>query len=394
MLAVGLLLVLLGGWELFADLGGVDDFLLPAPSQIASALYDDRAILWHNLTVTAWEVLLGILAALVAALVLAAAIHASRTLRRAVYPLLVASQTIPIVIVAPLLVAWLGYDIAPKLAIIALICFFPVVVSALDGLWRVDPDCSSSCAHSTPRAGSPSGAWRRPSALPALFSGAKIAVTVAVIGAVLAEQAGSSDGLGHLMLQAIPQLETARAYAAGSPRRARHRPLRGPDPDGAPRRPVGRTATRNARILALLAAALLALGLAACGEKKDSSWPRGSADPSSSCSTTFPTPTTSASTRRSPTATSRRPASTSLRAPSDPSAPLKLLAAGKADLAISYEPELLLARDKGAEPGLRWRHRPGAADLDHLPRDKEIRTPADLAARTSAPPASPTSRPT
>ncbi len=214
MLAIGLLVLLLGGWELYADLGGVDDFLLPAPSQIGSSLWTDRTILWHNFTVTAGEVLLGILVALVAALALAVAIHASRTLRRAVYPLLVASQTIPIVIVAPLLVAWLGYDLAPKLAIVALICFFPVVVSTLDGLSRVDPDLLKLMRTLD---ASRWQAFRRveaPSALPAVFSGAKVAVTVAVIGAVLAEQAGSSEGLGHLMLQAIPQLETARAYAA------------------------------------------------------------------------------------------------------------------------------------------------------------------------------------
>jgi putative hydroxymethylpyrimidine transport system permease protein len=214
MLAVALLLVLLGGWELYADLGGVDDFLLPAPSQIASSLWNDWDILWHNLTVTAWEVLLGILVALAAALLLAAAIHSSRTLRRAVYPLLVASQTIPIVIIAPLLVAWLGYDIAPKLAIIALICFFPVVVSALDGLSRVDPDLLKLMRTLDASRWQSFRRVEAPSALPAVFSGAKVAVTIAVIGAVLAEQAGSSEGLGHLMLQAIPQLETARAYAA------------------------------------------------------------------------------------------------------------------------------------------------------------------------------------
>ena len=173
-----------------------------------------RDILWHNLTVTAGEVLLGILVALAAALLLAAAIHSSRTLRRAVYPLLVASQTIPIVIIAPLLVAWLGYDIAPKLAIIALICFFPVVVSALDGLSRVDPDLLKLMRTLDASRWQSFRRVEAPSALPAVFSGAKVAVTVAVIGAVLAEQAGSSEGLGHLMLQAIPQLETARAYAA------------------------------------------------------------------------------------------------------------------------------------------------------------------------------------
>jgi putative hydroxymethylpyrimidine transport system permease protein len=206
--------VLLGAWEAYARLGGVDDFLLPAPTEVAQALWDDRSLLWHDFRVTAGEVLLGIVVALVAGVACAVALHFSRTLRRTTYPLLVASQTIPIVVVAPLLVVWLGYDLAPKLAIIGLICFFPVTVTTLDGLAGVDPELRKLMRTLD---ASRLQAFRRveaPSALPALFSGAKIAVAVAVIGAVLAEQAGSSDGLGHLILQAIPQFETARAYAA------------------------------------------------------------------------------------------------------------------------------------------------------------------------------------
>jgi putative hydroxymethylpyrimidine transport system permease protein len=209
-----LVVVLLGAWQAYARLGGIDDFLLPAPTEVAQALWDDRALLWHDFKVTAGEVLLGIVVAVAAGVLCAVALHFSGTLRRTTYPLLVASQTIPIVIVAPLLVVWLGYDLAPKLAIIGLICFFPITVTTLDGLARVDPDLRKLMR--TLDASRLQAFWRveAPAALPALFSGAKIAVAVAVIGAVLAEQAGSSDGLGHLILQAIPQFETARAYAA------------------------------------------------------------------------------------------------------------------------------------------------------------------------------------
>ena len=209
-----LVVVLLGAWQAYARLGGIDDFLLPAPTEVAQALWDDRALLWHDFRVTAGEVLLGIVVAVAAGVLCAVALHFSRTLRRTTYPLLVASQTIPIVIVAPLLVVWLGYDLAPKLAIIGLICFFPITVTTLDGLAGVDPDLRKLMR--TLDASRLQAFWRveAPAALPALFSGAKIAVAVAVIGAVLAEQAGSSDGLGHLILQAIPQFETARAYAA------------------------------------------------------------------------------------------------------------------------------------------------------------------------------------
>jgi putative hydroxymethylpyrimidine transport system permease protein len=209
-----LVLALLAGWELYADLGGIDQFLLPAPSDVAASLWTDRGLLWDNFTVTAGEVLLGIAVSLAAGVALAVAIHLSRTLRRATYPLLVASQTIPIVIVAPLLVAWLGYDLAPKLAIVGLICFFPVVVTTLDGLAGVDPDLRKLMRTLDASRLQILRHVEGPAALPALLSGAKIAVTVAVIGAVLAEQAGSSDGLGHLILQSIPQFETARSWAA------------------------------------------------------------------------------------------------------------------------------------------------------------------------------------
>ncbi len=215
LLGPGLLaLVLLGAWEAYARLGGVDEFLLPAPTRIAEALWVDRGLLWDDFVVTAGEVLLGIGVALVAGIGAAVALHFSPLVRRTAYPLLVASQTIPIVIVAPLLVVWLGYDLAPKLAIIGLICFFPVTVTALDGLRGVDPELRKLMRTLD---ASRWQAFRRveaPAALPSLLSGAKIAVAVAVIGAVLAEQAGSSRGLGHLILQAIPQFETARAYAA------------------------------------------------------------------------------------------------------------------------------------------------------------------------------------
>lgn len=209
-----LVLALLGAWELYAELGSIDQFLLPAPSDVAASLWTDRGLLWDNFTVTAGEVLLGIAVSVAAGVALAVAIHLSRTLRRATYPLLVASQTIPIVIVAPLLVAWLGYDLGPKLAIVGLICFFPVVVTTLDGLAGVDPDLRKLMRTLDASRLQTLRHVEAPAALPALLSGAKIAVTVAVIGAVLAEQAGSSDGLGHLILQSIPQFETARSWAA------------------------------------------------------------------------------------------------------------------------------------------------------------------------------------
>jgi ABC-type nitrate/sulfonate/bicarbonate transport system permease component len=208
------LLVLLGCWELYVDLGGADPLILPAPHSVASALYNDRSLLFSDFLVTAQEVLLGILVAAAAGLVLSIAIHFSQTLRGAVYPLLVASQTLPIPIVAPVLALWLGFGILPKLVVIALVSFFSIVVTTLAGLAAVDADLIKLMRTFD---ASRSAIFRHvelPAALPGLFTGAKIAVAVAVIGAVFAEQAGSSSGLGYLFQQSIPQLLTARAYAA------------------------------------------------------------------------------------------------------------------------------------------------------------------------------------
>ena len=209
-----LLVVLLGTWEVYVDSGGANPLILPAPHAIAQSLYDDRALLWSNFRVTAGEVLLGIAVASALALALAVAIHFSPTLRQAVYPLLVASQAIPIPIIAPLLVLWLGFGIAPKLVVIALVCFFPIVVTTLGGLAAVDPELTRLMqTFDAPR--------RRtftlvelPSALPGVLTGAKIAAAIAVIAAVLAELAGSNSGLGYLIQQSEAQLLMPRAYAA------------------------------------------------------------------------------------------------------------------------------------------------------------------------------------
>ena len=214
MIAVLLLLALLGVWEVYAQFGGVDDLVLPAPSAILTALYEDRVLLWSNFTVTAGEMGLGMLVALVLGLACAVAIHFSSTLRRALYPLLVSSQTIPIVLVAPLLVAWWGFGLVPKLAIVALVCFFPIVVPTLDALDRVDADLRKLMRTFGASRWQMFRMVEAPAALPGMLTGAKLSVAVAAIGAVFAELAGSDSGLGNLMFKAIPTLETARAFAA------------------------------------------------------------------------------------------------------------------------------------------------------------------------------------
>jgi putative hydroxymethylpyrimidine transport system permease protein len=208
-------LAMIGAWELYVRLAHVPDYLFPAPSGIAVALKED----WSQyLAPATWvslrEVLIGFVAAAVLGIGLAIVLHLFRPLRRAVYPLLIGSQTIPIVVLAPILVILLGYGIAPKLVIVALICFFPIVVNGLDGLRSVDDDYIHMMRTLD------AGRWaifRRiefPAALPLIFSGMRIAATFAAIGAVFGEWSGASAGLGFVMLEATPNLQTARIFAA------------------------------------------------------------------------------------------------------------------------------------------------------------------------------------
>ena len=213
--AVLLLAILIGIWELYVDLHDATfSLVLPAPHQVAKALYTDRALLWSNFLVTAEEVLLGIMMATLIGFLLAVAIHFSPTLRRAVYPLLVASQAWPVVILAPVLVLWLGFGLLPKLVVIALVSFFSIVVTTTAGLAAVDPDLLKLMRTFDASRMRTFRHVELPAALPGVFTGVKIAAAVSVIGAVFAEWTGSNSGLGYVILQSLPQLLAARGMAA------------------------------------------------------------------------------------------------------------------------------------------------------------------------------------
>ena len=196
-----------------ASLSSVDDLTLASPGETLDALHDDWSLLWDNARTTLYEVLLGLGISIIAGVAFALAMHLSRTLRDAAYPLLVASQAVPIVVLAPIFVLAFDYGIGPKLAIVALICFFPITVATLDGLRSVDPEhlkLMRSLGASRLRT---LRSVELPAALPSLFSGLRIAATVSVIGAVFGEWAGADKGLGRLVLLGNNQLQTPRVYA-------------------------------------------------------------------------------------------------------------------------------------------------------------------------------------
>jgi ABC-type nitrate/sulfonate/bicarbonate transport system permease component len=197
---MGLTLCLLAGWELYVRVASVPATILPAPSRIVTASVENADLISWHARQTLVETVAGFLLAVVVAAACAAAIDFFPPMRRALFPLLITSQTVPIIAIAPLLVLWFGYGMLPKVLVVALVCFFPMVVAAVHGLAATDPELIKLYRTF--------GATRRqifrlvrlPTALPSFFAGVRIAVTYSVIGAVFGEYVGASRGLG-IMLQ-------------------------------------------------------------------------------------------------------------------------------------------------------------------------------------------------
>ena len=212
-LSSALLVAAVAAWQGIASLPGVDNLTLASPVETARALDHDSSLLLSNAWTTLEEVLLGLAVAMALGLGAAVVMHLFRPLRDAAYPLLIASQAIPIPVAAVLFVLAFDYGIGPKIAIVALICFFPVTVNVVDGLRSVDEQLLKLMR--SMGASRAATLWKveLPSSLPRLFSGLRVAATVSVIGAVFGEWAGADRGLGRLVLLGINQLQTPRVYA-------------------------------------------------------------------------------------------------------------------------------------------------------------------------------------
>jgi ABC-type nitrate/sulfonate/bicarbonate transport system permease component len=210
----GLIAAFLLVWELAVRVTETPAWLLPAPSDVARSLVLDRDILLPNALVTLSEVLLGFALAFIAGFGLGVAVYRSRTLDRALYPLIIASQTVPVPALAPLLLVWFGYGLLPKVLVTALVGFFPIVVNTVEGLRSTDRDVVNLLRSFGASRAMVFRLAELPSSLPAIFAGTKIAVAVCVIGAVFGELVGARSGLGYLMIRAIAQFETPRMVAA------------------------------------------------------------------------------------------------------------------------------------------------------------------------------------
>jgi NitT/TauT family transport system permease protein len=208
-------IVLVGIWEGSVRLFAVPDYILPAPSAIASSLYSGfvSGIFIYNFGVTAFETLIGFLFAAGVGIATGALVAQFSLVERIVYPWLVALQTLPKVAVAPLIIIWAGYGIGSKIFIVALVAIFPVLVNTIMGLKSCDQgklDLMQSLG---------AGRWetfctvRLPNALPFIFAGLNVAIVLAILGAIVGEFVGSKAGLGNLILEANFQFDVARIFA-------------------------------------------------------------------------------------------------------------------------------------------------------------------------------------
>jgi len=209
-----LLAALVAGWDVATRLLDVSARVLPSPGLVTRSTWDDRSSLWPAITTTTREAVLGIAVAIVAAVVLAVAIDWSPRVRRAVYPLMVASQTLPIIALAPLVVIWFGFGTSPKVVLVALFTFFSIAVGLVQGLASVDHDAMSLLR--TMGASRLQLLWhaRLPSAIPQFFTGLKIAVTYSYVAAIVAEFVGAQQGLGVYMTTSKNAFRTDLVFGA------------------------------------------------------------------------------------------------------------------------------------------------------------------------------------
>ena len=204
----------IGIWQLVVSEFDVKAYVLPAPSAIARSTVTNWHILFANLRVTVKEMLLGFGLAAAVGVALGTLFAASTVFRRGVFPLVIASQTVPVIAIAPVLVIWFGYDILPRVLVTALIAFFPLTVNTVSGFRAVDPELIRLFRSLN---ASRIQIFRKltfPSGLPYIFAGLKVAATLSVIGATVSEWVGADKGLGYQIVTDTSQLETTRVFAS------------------------------------------------------------------------------------------------------------------------------------------------------------------------------------
>jgi NitT/TauT family transport system permease protein len=208
--AVGFLVI----WQAGTALFDMPAYILPSPLLIVEDLIQQRAILLDQTGVTALEVAIGFFLSIAIGMPLAVLLTYSQTFERSIYPLIVGSQTIPKVAVAPLLLSWFGFGLLPKIVIVVLVTFFPIIINSVVGLKSIQPNMLYLAQSMGANPFQTFWQFRLPNALPSIFAGLKVATVLAVIGAVVAEFVGADGGLGYVIMVATADLDVARQFSA------------------------------------------------------------------------------------------------------------------------------------------------------------------------------------
>ena len=206
--------LLLIAWEVLVRVFNVADYLLPRPSDVLRVLAAQSGLLSRHAVTTLVEIMTGFAIGSALGAALAVTIHLVEPLRRTLLPLLVALQSVPKVALAPLIIVWFGIGLSAKIIMVTFFCFFPVLMNMLGGLSRIEPTVLDLMGVLRARRWQTFRKVELPNALPALFDGLKIALPVAVIGAIVAEFTSAERGLGHLILVASNQIQTDMTFAA------------------------------------------------------------------------------------------------------------------------------------------------------------------------------------
>ncbi len=212
--AMATLIALVVIWEFLAWRLQIPGWLLPSPSSIGRAMVEWRSELVAHSVVTLYETLVGFALAIAISVPLAVAVVYSPILQNTIYPILLALQSMPKVAIAPLLALWIGFGTLPKVVVVFLVCFFPIIVATASGLTAVPAPLMDLIRSLSASPLQTFVKIRFPTAMPHIFVGLKIAITFAVIGAVIGEFVGSENGLGYLILVSTSQSRTPLAFAA------------------------------------------------------------------------------------------------------------------------------------------------------------------------------------
>jgi ABC-type nitrate/sulfonate/bicarbonate transport system permease component len=212
--ALVFLVLLVLAWEAYVTLARVNDFILPPPSKVLNVTIRLFPLLMMHTWTTTYEILLGFGLGNLFAVLMALLIVNSRLAERVFYPLIIASQTIPKVAIAPLFLIWFGSGLQPKVLIAAIVCFFPTVVNTVQGLRATDPNAVDLMRLVAASRWQVFTKLQFPNALPYFFAGLKISIALAVIGAIIGEWVGANSGLGYLIMYSQQTMRTDMMFAA------------------------------------------------------------------------------------------------------------------------------------------------------------------------------------